>query len=90
MEVVNRAMFEFERETQRWKEKYKPVFGTEVKSGKDRFRFVSCNDLGVPYFRKIDKDGNFIGNMFYTVDGYDVKWAEKLLSKENHNENQSN
>lgn len=67
----------FKELTDQWKEKYKNLFGKRIKSDNIIFEFVSCNDLGVPYFAKVT--GNKTGKKLYTVLGYDQSWAMKQL-----------
>ena len=55
MEIVREGVMDnpFTAPTAAWKAKYAPIIGIRVRSGRDVFALVSCNDLGVPYFSKV-------------------------------------
>lgn len=70
----------WEEVTRKMNDKYAPIRGTviTVPSGA-KFMFMSNNDLGIPYFAKVGRNGKPCKTL-YTVSGYNRKWLDSQLN----------
>ena len=62
-----------------WMAKYSHIFGIRTHSGPQEYEFISCNDLGVPYFSKVIRGK--VQKTKFTLHGCDREWAAKKLEE---------
>jgi len=62
-----------------WMAKYSHIFGIRTHSGPQEYEFISCNDLGVPYFSKVIRGK--VQKTKFTLHGCDREWALKKLEE---------